>query len=149
MSVQLVTIANSITEISVSGLTIKDVDEIPTSINQRDCPLLIPNPENYISGVKIEPDSFGTGSDRKMTLTYSLSYMLIYGEVGGGRVHTIDTYAGMLTKACAFMDAFYALNGLTGAVDFDATLGDPSIRVVGEIEFHSIDIKIGVKEFVN
>jgi len=149
MTIQLVTIADSISKISVSGLTIKDVDQIPTSINQRECPLLIPNPENYVSNALIEVDSFGTGTDRKMTLTYNLNYILIHSMVGGGRVHVMDAYSGMLTKACAFLDAFYALSSLTGAVDFWAELSDPAITSVGELDFHSIGIQLKIKEFVN
>ena len=149
MTMQLATIANSISGISVSGLSIKDVDEIPTSINQRQCPLLIPSPENYVSDVTIEVDSFGTGTARAMTLHYNLNYMLIHSVVGEGRVHVLDSYSGMLSKACDFLDAFYALEGLTGAVDFQATLGDPAIRTVGAIDFNSIDIRIEITEFVN
>ena len=149
MSVKLATIANSIAAISVSGLTIKDVDEIPTSINQRDCPLLIPNPDRYITGARIEADSLGTGSARKMSLYYTLNYLLIYGEAGTGRVHIIDAYSGMLGKAAAFLDAFYALSALTGAVDFDAVMGDPGLTEVGAAMYHSIEIKIDVREFIN
>ena len=149
MSIQLSTIANSISGITVSGLTIKDVDEIPTSINERECPLLIPNPENYISSPNIEVDSMGNGTDRKMTLSYSLNYILIYQQAGAGRVHIIDAYSGMLTKACAFLDVFYGLSSLTGAVDFNAILGDPAITTVGAIDFHSIGIRIDIKEFIN
>jgi hypothetical protein len=133
----------------VSGLTIKDVNEIPTSINQRECPLLIPNPENYVSGAKIEVDSFGTGTNRAMSLHYNLNYLLIHSEVGVGRVHVLDAYSGMLTKATAFLDAVYGLSGLTGAVDFNALLGDPQITEVGAVAFHSIAISVQVQEFIN
>ena len=73
MSIALTTIADAITGITVSGLTIKDVDQLPTAINQRDCPLLIPNPENYVSGFNVEIDSFGSGTGCKMTITYNLN----------------------------------------------------------------------------
>lgn len=149
MSIALATIADSITGITVSGLTIKDVDQIPTAINQRECPLLIPNPENYISNCIIGVDSFGSGTSRKMTLTYNLNYILIYSTVGAGRTHVIDAYSGMLAKAVAFLDAFYVLEGLTGSVDFEAELGNPAITTVGEIDFHSIGITIMIKEFIN
>lgn len=149
MSVQLATIANSIAGMTVSGLTIKDIDEIPTTINQRDLPLLIPEPDKYISVPKIEVDSFGTGSNRKMTLAYNLNYMLIYGLIGAGRINILDSYAGMLAKACAFLDAIYVLDGLTGAVDFNAVIGDPVIRTIGDLDYHSIDIQVNVKEFIN
>lgn len=149
MTIKLSTIANSITGISVTGLTIKDIDEIPQGLLNRDCPVLIPNPENYVSNFSVQVDSFGTGSQRKMTITYQLNYMLLYSEVGVGRTTTLETYSGMLTKACSFLDAFYALDDLTGAVDFDAYLGDPAIREISQKNFHSIDIRLVVKEFVN
>ena len=149
MTIKLSTIANSITGITVTGLTIKDIDEIPQGLLNRDCPVLIPNPENYVSNFSVQVDSFGTGSQRKMTLTYQLNYILLYSEVGVGRTTTLEMYSGMLTKACTFLDAFYALDNLTGAVDFDAELGDPAIREINQKNFHSIDIRLVVREFVN
>ena len=149
MSIKLSTIADSITNIVVSGLTIKDINQIPTSVIQRDCPLMIPSPEDYVSNFTVQVDSFGTGSQRKMTLTYQLNYILVFAEVGIGRTNVLDAYSGMLTKACAFLDAFYALDNLTGAVDFDAELGNPSITEISGKSFHSIDIRLIVKEFVN
>ena len=149
MTIKLSTIANSITRITVTGLTIKDIDEIPQGLLNRDCPALIPNPDNYVNNFSVQVDSFGTGSQRKMTITYQLNYMLLYSEVGTGRTTTLEMYSGMLAKACAFLDAFYALDNLTGAVDFDAELGDPAIREINQKNFHSIDIRLVVKEFVN
>lgn len=149
MTIALITVADSISKITVSGLTIKDVNEIPTGLTQRFCPVLIPNPENYVSNVDVAVDSFGTGTSRKMTLAYSLNYLMIHSEVGAGRTAILDAYSGMLTKACAFLDAFYALDDLTGAVDFHAELGAPQITDVGGVQFHSIAIRLMIKEFIN
>lgn len=149
MSISLIAVADSISKVSVAGLTIMDVDEIPTGLTQRFCPALIPNPENYVSNVDASVDSFGTGASRKMTLSYWLNYLLIYSEVGAGRTATLEAYSGMLSKVCAFLDAFYALDSLTGAVDFHAELGSPQITEVGSVDFHSIAVRLMIKEFIN
>lgn len=145
MAIALSTIADSISKLSVSGLTIKDIDNIPQAIIQRDCPMLIPDVDNYI-GFNIESDTLDRS---KWTVTYRLNYLLMYAVVGAGRTNILDQYAGMIAKATAIVDKVISLSSLTGAVDWDATVGDPLIVEWGGTNCHACRVVIGAVEFVN
>ncbi len=144
MAIGLSTIAGSISSISVSGLTIKDIDDIPQNISQRDCPILIPDPDNYV-GFSIAPVSLDKS---KYNINYSLSYILIYAVLGSERTNIMATYSGMLSMATAIVDAVISLSTLSGAVDWGATVRDPLIINWGGTDYHAIRMEISATEFV-
>lgn len=145
MAIGLVTIADSISNISVSGLTIKDIDQIPQVITQRDCPMLMPDPDNYI-GFSIAPDVL---SKTKWTIHYKLNYILVHSVVGAGRTTVLDNYSAMITKVMAVIDAVIGLTSLTGAVDWDATAGDPFILDWNNTQYNACRIVINAVEFID
>lgn len=150
MTLAITTISNAITGLSVTGLTIKDIDEIPQAIINRDCPVLIPDPDNYVSRFLVEPDSFGVGGTRKWTANYTLNYLLLYAAVGSGRTTVLEKYSGMVSSAFAFFDALLASSALTGAVDFEPDMiGSFGIVDFSGTLFHSCGVSLNVKEFVN
>jgi len=150
MTLAIATISNAITGLTVTGLTIKDIDEIPQAIMNRDCPVLVPDPDNYVSRFLVEPDSFGAGSGRKWTANYTLNYLLLYAAVGSGRTTVLEKYSGMVSSAFAFFDALLALTSLTGTVDFEPDMiGDFGIVDFSGTAFHSCNVSLNVKEFVN
>jgi len=150
MALAITTISNAITGLSVTGLTILDVDEIPQAVMNRDCPVLIPNPDMYVTRLLIAPDSFGVGTSRKWTASYTLNYLLLYAAVGTGRTTVLEKYSGMVSMGFAFFDALLASNSLTGAVDFEPdTINDFSIIDFSGTSFHSCSISLNVEEFVN
>jgi len=150
MSLAITTISNAVAALSVSGLTIKDVDEIPQAVNNRDCPLLVPNPDNYVSGFYVVSDSFGIGSGHKWTAQYTLNYILLYAAVGAGRTTVMEKYSGMVSTAFAFFDALFAANSLSGSVDFEPGMIDGFGMVdMASVSFHSCNVSLKVKEFIN
>ena len=50
----MVTIANSIAALSVTGVTIKDLDEIPDSAFSGACPIVYPRPDGFVSNFELE-----------------------------------------------------------------------------------------------
>jgi len=150
MTLAIATISDAITDLSVTGLTIKDIDEIPQAVINRDCPLLVPNPDNYVSRFLVAPDSFGVGSSRKWTASYTLNYLLLYAAAGSGRTTVLEKYSGMVTAAFAFFDALLASSALTGTVDFEPDMiGDFGMTTFSGTSFHSCGVSLNVKEFVN
>lgn len=148
MALAVVTIANSIAALSVSGVTLKDLDEIPQAVLPRDCPMIYPKPDGFLSGLVIEIDSFGSTSAKK-TVRYNLSYMFLYCPVGTGR-GLFDVYAGMVAKALAFLDALIANDALTGAIDIQPAgvlqfgpVPDPAGNL-----FHGCQVDLAVQEFI-
>lgn len=145
MTIGLTTIADSISKISVSGLTIKDIDQIPQMINPVDCPILMPDPDTYV-GFAIEPD---TMNKSKWTIKYKLNYILVHSLAGSGRTNVLENFSAMIAKATAIIDAVVALTSLTGAVDWDATVGDPFILDWNNTQFNACRMVINAVEFVN
>jgi len=121
MALAFATITDSIAGISVSGVTIKDIDEIPESVLVRDCPIMYPEPDGFISGLTYTRDSTGPGSTALATVTYNMTYAFLYTPVGAGR-GLFDIYDDMLTKVGLIIDAIIISDGITGVVDL--TIGD-------------------------
>jgi hypothetical protein len=148
MALAIATVANSIAALSVSGVTIKDVDEIPSAVDTRQ-PTILPKPD-FVTGFVMERDSFGAGS-AKMTVRYVLNYRFCYKPVGAGRAGQIEHYDGMVDKVALFWDAVLAINTLTGAVDIEPAgvahmglVNDPADNI-----FLGCDLAVNVTEFVN
>lgn len=149
MALATATIANSIAALTVTNLSIKDVDEIPAKVDPRQA-TLIPLP-NYITGFDVERDSFGGGSTAKMTVSYTLNYRLCYTPIGRGRAGKIEYYDTMIDMCMAFLDAVLAIDTITGAIDIMpeaitnmGLVNDPSDNV-----YIGCDIALRVMEFVN
>jgi len=148
MALSAATVATSIAALSVSGLTIKDLDAIPQEVTARDCPVLYPDPTRFMTDLVIEVDSFGSASAAK-TIRYTLNYVLAYRIVGEER-GLYKIYQGFVQKACLFIDAMLANDALSGCIDsttIGLTLGvvqDPSGK-----SFHGCLIPIRIMEFYN
>jgi hypothetical protein len=115
MALAIVTVCDSIAALSVTGLNILDVDQIPPDVT-RLYPVLFPEPLEFVTDFAMERDSFGGGSTAKMTVTYNLHYTFCFTPIGAGRTG-LDLYDEMLTLAAAILDAVLAIDTFTGGVD--------------------------------
>ena len=148
MALAFDTVANSIAALSVTGLTIKDIDEIPPKVDIR-APTLIPLPD-YVTDFDVDLDSFGGGSTAKMTVTYTLGYRMCYKPAGSGR-DDLEYYDDMIKLVADFLDAVLAIETLTGAIDIMplevvnmGLVNDPA-----DNSYVGCDIRLMVQEFVN
>jgi len=144
-----VTVADSIAKWSVSGVTVKDLDEIPNKGLTRDCPLILPAPD-FIQVASIERDTFGSGAGAKWTFDYTLNYRLFYKEAGTERILG-NIYPALVSKAMLFVDAVIAGDNLTGAIDanFGGLSGFGLVPDPVDTLFWGCDIQILITEFVN
>lgn len=115
MSLQIAAVANSIAALSVSGVVIKDIDEVPQVIDSRTVTLAPLTA--YITNFVMERDSFGGGSSAKMTVTYTLNYRLYHSPVGDGRTNIFSGFADLVAKVSAVWDAVLAIDVFVGAID--------------------------------
>lgn len=143
------TVAASIAGLTVSGVTMKGLGAIPESADIRECPMLYPNPDGFISGFDLAIDSFGSTAGKK-TATYKLNYVFLHSKAGTGR-GLFDEYADMVAKALAILDAVIANDAITGCVDIQpqdvlnfGPVSDPS-----GVLFHGAHLVFTVTEFVN
>ena len=147
MTLAITTITNSIASLSISGLTIKDIDEIPQVLVGRDCPLLTPNPDNFVTAFNAVPDTLDKS---KWTVSYTLNYLLLYAAIGSGRTTVMEKFSGMVSKAFAFIDAVAAAVTLAGSVDWSpGTIDSFDVMTIGENSFHSCRVSIEIVELVN
>lgn len=148
MALAIATIADSITHLTVAGLTIKDVDQIPEQADVRGH-TIYPEPLNFVTDFTPTRDTFG-GASAMWTVEYTLNYTLCYIPVGSERMG-LDKYASMTALAFAFIDAVLAVGVLSGAVDIQpgglsefGVVSDPSGNA-----WQGCKIALRVKEFVN
>lgn len=144
MSLAIRTVADSIAGITISGVDIRDLDEIPGSVLPRDCPMILPAP-NFISSFTPERIDIST---QEQNYRYTLVYRFLAAPVGSGRgIH--EMYDTMVTKLALFFDGLVTNHSVTGAVDIQAV----NITSFGVVEdpsgasFHGCDIQIEVLEF--
>ena len=126
MALKITTIADSIAGLSVSGVTLYDIDEIPTAIISRDVPAIIPRPDDYITD---------------------------HSKLGTGRRSLFDTYSGMVTKIGLFLDALIAADAVSGSLDSRpisiSNVGAVPSPAEEGVAFHGCDIGVRITEFVN
>jgi len=148
MTLSVVTIADSISKLSVTGVTIKDINEIPDSVNDGDCPMVIPKPDGFLSDFELERMAMASGTANVWNVEYTLTYRFLHSEIGLG-LGILDAYPGMVDKVCDFIDRMLISDTITGAVDLTvediSTFGpvaDPSGKM-----FHGCDIAFRILEF--
>ena len=113
MSLSTATIAAGIAALTVSGVTIKDVDEIPETVNSRDCPILFPSPDGFVLGGNGEPETgsttFGAPTTRLWTFNRTYRYVYLHEQAGATRglkdvIGAMATKVDMIIEAVAEMD---------------------------------------------
>ncbi len=102
MTFKLATVTDSISKISVTGLTIKDIDEIPARVYGRNCPVMYPEPMDFITSFEADKMTFGRLTTVKWNMRYNLTYTLMYAPIGCGR--GLELYAPTIAMACLVID---------------------------------------------
>ena len=150
MALAIATIVTNIAAISVTGVTIKDMDNIPEQVNARDCPILIPEPVDFVSNFEVERNSYGSAAQSKKTARYTLNYTFMYQPVGASRTG-LDKYGDMVEKAFAIIDAIIANDDLGGTVEFmpQDTVSFGVVLDPAGGTFQGCRILIRVTEFIN
>jgi len=152
MALQIVTVADSISKLTVTGATMKDIDEIPETTDMMDVPMIIPKPDGYLSGFRMLRVGLGPGTSAAINVAYTLTYRLLHSEVGEGMDGIFSTYSAMVAIVGVFLDAIIANDTITGAVDLQAASITEFGLVydsTGKVAFHGCDIGIEILEFVN
>jgi hypothetical protein len=139
----VVTVANSIESLSISGVTVADVDEITSSIGDG-ISILVPSPDNFITGLTITAAEV---SAQNLDVNYDLNYTYYHCAIGGD---LLDVYSAMLAKIALIIKALSQNETLTGAMDN----GFPTISHIGPVQdpsgnvYHGCDISIHIMQFL-
>lgn len=141
------TVADSIAGLTISGVTIKDIDQIPDSASML-CPLLIPQPANFVTDISVSFETFGSNGGAKINTNYTLNYVFLFCEVGSG-LGAFAAFSGLITKLSAILVAIDSNDTITGAVDMKIN----SIGNIGVItdpagnEFWGLEFSLRVLEY--
>ena len=145
INIQIATIADSISKLSISGITIKDINEL--SASWKSLPnVLYPRPNNFITNVAL---TAAVMSKQRYDLHYVLNYRFLNVQVGSDAV-MFATYPELIAKVILIANAIITNHNLTGAIDVSfggitdiGALPDP----VGNV-FHGCDFQINVLEYL-
>lgn len=140
------TVADSIAGLTISGVTIKDIDQIPDTARLL-CPLLIPKPDNFVTDISVSFETFGSNGGAKINTNYTLNYVFLFCEIGG--TGAFAAFAGLMTKLSAILVAINSNDTITGAVDVKInSIGN--IGVITDpagIEYWGLEFSLRVLEY--
>jgi len=117
MTLQIATIVSNFAALNISGVKIRDMDEISATFSDRDCPVLYPEPAGFVTNFTVTRDSFGPPALAKKTATYVLHYTFLFAPVGTMR--ELEKYGAMVEMAFAILDAVILNEDLAGSLEFD------------------------------
>ena len=152
MTLAATTVSAGIAALSISGMkSIKDVDGIPDEVSTRECPIMFPDPNNWLDageGAPEEETTFGTPSTRYWVVHRGYNYIWAYREAGDGRGLKSHYSAGS-TMLDAITTAIVALD--VSGVDVQGVshsrfgvITDPSGK-----SFYGAFITVRVRERIN
>jgi len=149
ITVNLATVADSISNLSISGVNVKDIDQIPESALSV-LPVFYPRPNEFITDLKWSRESYGADSAAAMNLTYTLHYYYLHAVVGSGG-GLLAVYSGLITNLVLILKAIFENSNPTGAVDMQL-LSISSIGVLtdpaGETKYHGVEVSLRITEFI-
>lgn len=150
MSLQTSAIIGGIADLSVTGVTICGLDDIPEAIAPGDLPVLFPEPLNTISNLVVTRDTMGA-SLAKWTVTYDLNFTFCHHPIGAG-YGLFAEYGAMVDKATAILDALIEADlNADGAVELtvDNVLNFGPVLDPAGNQYHGCQFVLHVTEFIN
>lgn len=118
------TIATTISNLTITGVTIKNISTIPASGNMI-TPVLFPNP-HFITNVTPEVLTTGGHPTAMIDFNYSLNYVYLHCPVGSG-ISQLEVISGLMTNFVAIVAAITGTN-FTGKADVDfGAAQDPGV----------------------
>lgn len=115
ITVSFATVADSISGLTVPGVNIANIDNIPVTA-QMLCPILIPQPNDFITGISPTFETLGSNGDAAINMSYTLNYVFLECETGSG-VSAMDAYASLIAHLAAIMKTMLSNDAITGAID--------------------------------
>ena len=108
VSLNLANIANAISDLSISGVTVKDKDEIVG--NWTPLPnVLYPQPEGWITGFGIDYVTVMQGASAKMDISYTLNYRFLGVQVGDISIFPAS-YSALVDKLILIINAIIGMD---------------------------------------
>lgn len=149
MALSPTSVATAVAGLSVSGVTVKDLTGVPEEVFDRDCPIVYPNPANYVSMGGVSRETMGGDSGALKEVRYTLHYLFLHHEAGAERGQK-DAAQDAVSKLYAFLSAVIANCDALTVIDITPDHGplqvvqDPSGK-----DFHGCEVSLAVTEWLN
>lgn len=148
-SLHLANIADSIAGISITGVTVKDKDQIAGSWASLPN-VLYPNPDGWITDFGLDFAAITRGTNAPVNVRYTLNYRFLGVQVGD--IATFPaSYSALVDKVITIINAIEAVHApYSGSVDMQVTglelgpLTDPAGN-----QYFGADIALSVEEIQN
>lgn len=155
MALNFANITKAISQLNISGVKIRDIHEINAEVQERDCPILIPDPRYFLGDIVLVRDSAGAPSQARKTFQYSLTYDFCFMPIGAERV--LEKYGEGVKKLGVILDAIIANDNIGNDTAYDEIVDIEPLRITpyGKTadatghEFAGCEITILVTEFIN
>lgn len=122
------TIAGYIANVSISGVTVCDIDQIPQGA-QMVTPILFPQPEGWLSDVSQGPRGISVNDAEQSDFTYILHYVFLLAPLGSGISQT-EPYNSLVSKLKTIIQTLMSDDTLAGLVDISFN----GLEGFGEVE---------------
>lgn len=142
-------ITNAISDINISGVTVKDKDEIAASWTSTSN-VLYPHPDNFMTNFRPVYKSFTRGAAAQVDLAYTLNYRFLGTQIGDMATFT-TAYSQMVDKVLAIIAKMIETTApYSGRVDMElgAVTFGPRIDPAGNT-FHGADFALNITEMQN
>ena len=140
------TVTDSIAGLIISGVTIKDINQIPEAARLL-TPLVIPQPNNFVTDLSAEFETFGSNGSAKINTNYTLNYVFLFCEVGG--LSAFSAFSGLIEKLSAILVAIHSNDAISGAVDVKInSIGNLGVITdPAGVEFWGLEFSLRVLEY--
>ena len=140
------TVTDSIASLIISGVTIKDIDQIPEAARLL-TPLIIPQPNNFVTDLSVTFETFGSNGSAKMNTNYTLNYVFLFCEVGG--LSAFAAFSGLIEKLSSILVAIDSNDAISGAVDVKInSIGNLGVITdPAGVEFWGLEFSLRVLEY--
>ena len=145
---KIITVWDAITALSVSGLTIKDLNEVTETWDIRGA-TLYPNITAPLDLQTPQRMSFGTvAGGAKKDVRYTLNYLFAYAPVGSTR-GVKDIMSGMFSMLALIFNAVTENDALSGTVDITPRIAGSStvIQDPAGNSFYGLQLAFDVLEY--
>lgn len=128
ISVETPNVAAEIAQLDFGDINTRDLDNIPDSAALL-CPILIPQPNDFITSITPTTMSLGSNGDPKLNLEYTLNYVYLHAEAGSG-IGAFSMYASVIANLKKILEVILGNDAIDSAID----LKIESVGNIGVIE---------------
>jgi hypothetical protein len=113
MALNTPAIATAIAALSVSGVTMKNITNIPKAIRKDDCPIFFPHPDEWFVNTVSSPDADFVGQATVYDAVRTFRYIYLHGLSTAGNP-IADVYPAMAAKVDLLYSAIaaFSVNGI-------------------------------------